>query len=317
MSPKSLTDVHVHMAAFPTPENGCFMSPRMRRSPLFRFFYYRMGLDPAKPEESNRLYVERLASLIRDSRYVAKAVILGMDGIYDAVGNSVANANDFVIPNAYVLQVAKVHPDVFRPGVSINPRRRDAMDELDLCADAGAALVKCLPNAMDMNPADPAFRPFWRRMAERRLPLLSHVGYEFSLRDHDQSVGDPARLIPALEEGVTVIAAHGLSYGLVFYEKYWPVFQDLTRRFPNFYWDCSALSLFNRCGMLLRIRHHPELWPRMVFGTDYPLPVLSLPALLAGRVDGWRELRRIDNPFDRQARLLETLGLPITGTLKL
>ena len=89
-------------------------------------------------------------------------------------------------------------------------------------ADAGAVLVKVLPNAQQFNPADPRYKPFYRALAERNLPFLSHVGYEFSLIGKDQSLGDPDRLRLALDEGATVIAAHACSYGLIFYEKFLP-----------------------------------------------------------------------------------------------
>jgi uncharacterized protein len=51
---------------------------------------------------------------------------------------------------------------------------------------------------------------------------LSHVGYEFSLIGKDQLLGDPDRIRLALDEGVTVIAVHGCSYGFMFYEKFLP-----------------------------------------------------------------------------------------------
>jgi predicted TIM-barrel fold metal-dependent hydrolase len=310
-----MLDVHVHLAAFPTSQNGCLMSPKMRDSWLFGTFYRKLGLDPAKPEESNRIYIERLLQSLQESRYVKQAVILAMDGVYDARGALNKEGTEFLITNDYVLKIAREHPEHFRPGVSINPQRRDAIEELDRCVAAGATLVKVLPNALAFNPANPAYIPFWKRMAHHRIPLLSHIGYEFSLIGQDQSVGEPQRLLPALEAGVTVIAAHGMSFGLFFYEKYWKTFGDYVRRYPNFYWDASALTLFNRVGMLLRIRRQPELWPRMVFGTDYPLPIFAYPALLVGNFKAWRELRAIKNPFDRHARLLEILGLPIKDNL--
>lgn len=312
-----MIDAHVHLAAFPTATNGCLMSEKMIDSFIFRMIYRKLGIDPRKPEESNRIYLEKLLKNLSESRFVKQAVILGMDGVYDDQGVLNKEATEFLIANDYVLDVARRCPEQLKAGVSINPRRRDAIAELERCKTAGAVLVKVLPNAQVFNPADPAFRSYWRKMADLNIPLLSHVGYEFSLIGQDQSVGDPDRLRPALEAGVTVIAAHGASFGLVFYEKYWSTFQALVKTYPNFYWDASALSLMNRFGMLLRIRRHPELWPRMVFETDYPLPVLSFPALAAGRIRGYRELRTVANPFDRQYRLLELLGLPVQENLPL
>jgi predicted TIM-barrel fold metal-dependent hydrolase len=81
--------------------------------------------------------------------------------------------------------------------------------------DCHVHLVKVLPNAQQFNPVDSKYRPFYRALVERKLPLLSHVGFELSLIGKDQSVGEPDRLRRALDEGVMVIAAHVCSYGLM------------------------------------------------------------------------------------------------------
>jgi hypothetical protein len=62
--------------------------------------------------------------------------------------------------------------------------------------------------------------------------------------------------------------------------------------------------------MLLRLRRHPELQGRMVFGTDYPVPSMAYPALLVGKWRGYWELLGIKNSFDRHYRLLQLMGLP-------
>ena len=304
----SLVDCHVHLAAFPDRGNGCLISRRMLRSPAFRFLRWRLSLPLDDPPAANRQYVAGLLAELRSSRHVGRAVVLGMDGVYDAVGRLDEARTDFLVGNDYVLGVVREHPELLA-GVSINPRRRDAVDEVRRCAEAGAALVKILPNAQQFDPADPGFRPFYRALAERRLPLLSHVGYEFTLFGHDQSAGDPERLRAPLDEGVTVIAAHACSFGLVFHEKFLPTLLDLARRYKGFYADISATTLPNRCGMLLRLRHHPEVHPRLLFGTDFPLPVFHLPAW--GRVSPkeLREIVRTRNRFDRQVLVCRGLGV--------
>lgn len=118
---------------------------------------------------------------------------------------------------------------------------------------------------------------------------MSHVGYEFSLIGKDQSLGDPDRLRPALEEGVTVIAAHACSYGLMA--------------------DISALTQPHRLKMLLHLRHHPELQSRLLFGTDYPLSVFHVATW--GRVGFGKlwNMIRTKNRFDRQVTVCEGLNL--------
>jgi predicted TIM-barrel fold metal-dependent hydrolase len=299
-----LTDVHVHLAALPDGDNGCIISPKMLRRPLARLVTWKFGVDFSNPAAANALYVERLLDELERSARVQKAVLLAMDGVYDAGGNLDRARTDFLISNRYALQVAQSRPDRFLAGASVNPQRRDALDELERVAAAGAALVKVLPNAQCFDPADQRYVPFYRALARLKLPLLSHVGYEFSLAGRNQSAGDPARLRNALEEGVAVIGAHGCSQGLFGYEPHLKTVAEFVRRYPRFYLDASALTLPNRADMLFILKRHPEFQERLLFGTDYPLPVFSYPAIGRGYGDAARAPY-----FDRQASVLDAVGV--------
>lgn len=306
---KSLIDCHVHLAALPDGSNGCYISPKMLRSPLFRFLLWKHRLPQNDPPRANQKYLDALLVELRASRHVQQAVLLGMDGVYDRQGRLSWAQTDFLIGNDYVLRTAKAYPNDFLAGVSINPQRRDAVEEIHRCADAGAALVKVLPNAQQFDPANPAYKPFYRALAARKLPFLSHVGYEFSLIGKDQSLGDPIKLRTPLEEGVTVIAAHACSYGLMVYERFLPTLLQFIQLYADFYADISALTLPNRFGMLLHLRRHPEVHARLLFGTDYPLSVFHFPCW--GRV-GPSILRKTimtTNRFDRQVLVCKSLGL--------
>ena len=306
---KELIDCHVHLAALPDGNNGCYISPHMLKSPLFRFLLWKHGLPLNDPGQANRKYVNDLLTELRASTHVRQAVLLGMDGVYDQAGRLSREETHFLISNEYVLETARAHPNDFLPGVSINPQRRDAVDQVHRCADAGAALVKVLPNAQQFNPADAKYKPFYRALADRRLPFLSHVGYEFSLIGKDQSVGDPNRLKFALDEGVTVIAAHACSYGLMVYERFLSVLLDFSHRYPNFYADISALTLPNRFRMLLHLRRHPDIYDRLLFGTDYPLSVMHAAAWGRVGLQTLRALVRTKNRFDRQYTVCKSLGV--------
>ena len=306
---RKMTDCHVHLAAFSEGSNGCYISPRMLQSPVFKFLLWKHGLNASTPDVANQKYVENLLEELRASQYVGQAVLLGMDGVYDREGRLDQQATEFVVSNDYVLKTTKTYPNEFLAGVSINPQRRDALDELHRCAEAGATLVKILPNTQQFDPAHQKYKPFYRALAKLRIPLLSHVGYEFSLISRDQSLGDPNRLRVALDEGATVIAAHACSYGLMLYEKFHPTFLDLVRRYQNFYADISALTQPNRFKMLLLLRQHPEVHNRLLFGTDYPLPVFHLPAWGRIGITSLKKIMRTTNRFDRQFQICRTLGL--------
>src|SRR3954467_9588506 len=171
-----LTDVHVHLAALSDGGNGCYISPKMLRRPLSRFVAWKFSVDLRKPAEANALYVERLSRELDRSREVKKAVLLALDGVYDLSGNLDTARTDFLVSNGYALAVAKSRPDRFLAGASINPQRRDAVDELERVAAAGAVLVKVLPNAQCFDPGDARYLPFYRALVRLKLPLLSHVG---------------------------------------------------------------------------------------------------------------------------------------------
>ena len=306
---KSLIDCHVHLAALPDGDNGCFISPKMLKSPLFRFLFWKHGLSVDRPREANQKYLDDLLVELRASRHVQKAVLLGMDGVYDHNGLLNRDRTDFLISNGYVLKTVQAHPNEVLAGVSINPQRRDAIDEVHRCADAGAILVKVLPNAKQFDPANPKYKPFYRALAQRNLPFLSHVGYEFSLIGKDQSVGDPERLRVPLDEGATVIAAHACSYGLILYEKFLPTLRDFVQRYPNFYSDISALTLPNRLRMLLHLREYPEVHERLLFGTDYPLSVFHVSAWGRVAFGTLRTMIKTKNRFDRQVEVCNGLRL--------
>jgi hypothetical protein len=304
-----MTDVHVHLAALPTAENGCHLSARMRRSFLFRWLARRLGLWGGDAAAANRQYVERLESELAASRHVRRAVLLALDGVYDERGELARDRTDFMISNDYLFEATRGRERLLA-GASINPRRRDALEELERCAARGAVLVKVLPNVQGFDPADRRFKDFYRALARLKLPLLSHVGWEFTLFAAEQSFGDPRRLALPLEEGVTVIAAHGCSAGLVTYGRNRAVLLEWAKRFPNFYVDTSALTLPSRVGALFQLAALGELADRLLFGTDYPLPVLCYPCLGAGAIRAYARARRNRNPFDRQWEVLRAVGLP-------
>lgn len=306
---KSLIDCHVHLAALPEGNNGCLISSSMLKSPLFRFLLWKHQLSPTDPGAANRKYIQDLLGELRASRYVQQAVLLGMDGVYTNEGRINHQATEFLISNDYVLQQTKEYPNDFLAGVSINPQRIDAIEELHRCAEAGAVLVKVLPNSQQFDPGHSRYKNFYRELAKLGLPLLSHVGYEFSLMGKDQSVGDPNRLRTALDEGATVIAAHACSYGLMLYEKFYPTLLEFVNHYPNFYADISALTLPNRLGMLLKLRYHPEIFDRLIFGTDYPLSVFHLPMWGLAKLSAIRHMINTTNRFDRQYLVCQNMGL--------
>lgn len=109
MTEKSLIDCHVHLAALPDGNNGCYISPKMLESPLFRFLLWKHQLSPDKPREANQKYLDDLLTELCASRHVQQAVLLGMDGVYDQRGRFNQAHTDFLISNDYILKTAQAH----------------------------------------------------------------------------------------------------------------------------------------------------------------------------------------------------------------
>jgi uncharacterized protein len=312
---KNLIDVHVHAAAFPDGKNGCIMSPSFQKGLAVWFIKWKMGLQNAAPAAMNRQYVDRLVSDVKSSDRISKAVLLAFDGVYDESGKLDLSHTSCLTSNDYVHQVVVQHPDFFFLGASINPQRRDALDELDRVEAMGARLIKIIPNSQAFDSSDSRYKPFYRALADKKIPLLSHLGAEHTFTVYDQKLGFPAKLQSALEEGAIVIGAHGCGSNSLFHRKFYEAFLNLMGSYPNFYLDLSALSLPLNAGMIFYLRRHPEYFDRYLFGTDYPLSAFATP--FVGRFGLAHQFRlwNMKNIFDKQAAILEGLRLRFgTGT---
>jgi len=259
--------------------------------------------------ELETLYVARLLEQLLSSSLTA-AVILAQDLVYDEQGRPINNVGSFYVPNDFVLQLAKKHPELL-PAVSIHPARPDALEELERCLAAGSVMMKCLPNCQNINCNDRRFTRFWERMAQARLPLLAHTGGEHTIPVFCRKYADPRVLALPLECGVNVIAAHCATRSGLFDPEYFHVFAGMTKRFPNLYGDTSAFNV------PIRGRHAPEclrepLVNRMVHGSDYPVPVHGHWAWMRRQID-WKTFRRWErqpNVLERDYQLKRAMGFP-------
>lgn len=143
---KSLIDCHVHLAALPEGNNGCIISSNMWKSSLFRFLLWKHHFTPSNPAAANHKYLQDLLRELRASKHVGKAVLLGMDGAYATDVDSTSKP-----PNSSLAMISsssrhEIFPTTFWRA-SPSPQRIDAIEELYRCAEAGAVLVKVLPNA--------------------------------------------------------------------------------------------------------------------------------------------------------------------------
>lgn len=309
-APLKPIDMHVHVVGNGSGNSGCWLHVRSWHRPMAAMMLKHIGLPfGALKGDLENLYVQRLLDLVRTSS-LGTIVILAQDEVYSEQGKKMENVGSHYVPNKYVLDLAKKHPE-FLPAVSIHPARPDALEELDRCLAGGAAIMKCLPNCHNINCNDRRYTKFWERMAEAKLPLLAHTGGEHTLPVVRAEYADPRILALPLECGVTTVAAHcGTKSGL-FDPEYFHIFAGMTKRFENLYGDTSAFNV------PIRGRHIPEclrepLVSRMLHGSDYPVPVHGHFAWLKGFVN-WKTFRRWEtqpNILERDYQLKLAMGFP-------
>jgi predicted TIM-barrel fold metal-dependent hydrolase len=304
-----MIDGHVHIVGTGAGGTGCWLRRRGAQRLLEPFLMRAIGLPrSALDGDFDRLYVERLLELVRDAG-ISQALILAQDDVYTDDGKCMTDTGAFYVPNDRVLELARLHPE-FVPAVSIHPARPDALEELERCLAAGAAVMKILPNCHNIDPGLPQYRRFWERMAAARLPLLAHTGGEKVLPEVRRELADPRALIAPLEIGVTVIAAH-CATAAPGSPDYFPYFVEMLQRYPNLYGDVSALS-FPRKARSIPTMLRPEVVSRIINGSDFPVPVRPFWCWIGGRLslrDFWRT-SRIGNTLARDVALKKALGFP-------
>ncbi len=300
--------MHVHMVGNGGDGLGGWLRLSGRHSLLAGFMVHQLGLPGSVLRgDLDGLYAESLLRLVRESSLDA-VVLLAHEQVYEADGTLRQDLGSMYVPNDSVLRLARQHPE-FLAGVSIHPARSDAMDELERCVELGAVLMKCLPNCQNIDVSDRHYQPFWERMAELRLPLLAHTGGEYTVPVIDAAFADPKLLRFPLQCGVTVIAAHCATSSGPFDRDYFDDWTGMLREFPNLYGDVSAMVSLNRCAHLRDCLRH-EIAPRILHGSDFPVPVLGhrlwLQRLLNGET--FRRIQKLKNPLERDWQFKQALG---------
>ena len=310
--PAGIVDIHCHIAGISAGGSGCFVSPAMRNN--WRFSIYLRSFGVTRKEllaKGDRLAADRISESLAQSKYVSQAVLLALDGVIGADGQLDTNRTEVYVPNEFVASMAAQRTNLLF-GASVNPYRADALERLAWAKAHGAVLVKWIPPIMAINPDDPKLIPFYKKMVELDLPLLSHTGKEKSFARADEEFGDPEKLRLPLSLGVTVIAAHIASAEKYHGERGPDRLARLMREYPNLYTDISALTQINRHGCLKEALTKPEFSGRLVYGTDYPLintllvsPWYSFRLSLREKLSIWRTR----NPWDRDVLMKHDLGV--------
>jgi uncharacterized protein len=298
-----IVDCHVH-AVTRLPGHG-YLSDYLLSRWNVRCMRWLLRITSKDPEIFERQAETRLLETIEGTETLEAAVVLALDAVYDREGNRDEANTHFVVTNDYVADLARRHPKVLF-GASVHPFRKDAVAELERCVQRGAVLLKWLPVVQNFNPSDERCFPFYEALAHHGLPLLCHTGGERMLPNVTTEVEDPALLVPALERGVTVIAAHCGSRDRRSHQDFVPSFIRLAHEYERFHGDTSALNLPTRSYAYKHILADEVVRRKLVHGSDWPVPTVPPQRI------GWGKATRLflteNNWMKRDVLIKQRLG---------
>jgi len=316
LDPAQVVDTHCHLVGVGDSGPDTWINPEMEKlwhagRYLQRHFYFNATcVGELRPVDD--AVVQRLVEQCREMRPGFRALLLAFDWARNGQGDISRQDSTFRVADAYAARVAGRYPDLFEWAASIHPLDPDAVTRLDEAAAKGARAVKWLPSAQMIDPADARCDRFYARLAQLRLPLITHGGAERAVHSALEELDNPLRLRRPLDAGVRVIVAHCASLGdgkdldapgtpLRSNFELFTRLMDEPRYRANLAGDISAITQANRVAVCATLLERGEWHERLLNGSDYPLPgvvpIVSLPLLVergllaADAVPTLRELR--------------------------
>lgn len=305
--PGHLLDLHVHLFGIGEGDTGCRMAKSITDGLQFRSLVWALRL-PEKGKYIDAAYEAVLVEQFKDSG-LTRIALLGQDAVYDRRGTADWNRTAFFVPNEYVFAVVARHPQSMIPCPSINPDRKDALDELERCHKKGARLFKIHPPTQGVNVADPKHMKFFRRCTDLEMVVLVHTGHEHSAPVIDADLASPRRLELALDQGCTLVACHAGTGWPTDKPDQLPEFLALLKQYPKLWGDTAVLGSAGRVRDFTRLLDEPLARARLLHGSDFPFPIA--PAAFSARI-GEEAARRIGqerNWLKKDLDLKESLGI--------
>ncbi|MEW6584511.1 MAG: hypothetical protein AB1442_02750 [Nitrospirota bacterium] len=341
-------DIHCHVAGngkdIGNADHDVFCYAEDNQHWFTRILYNLLETDLEKMEaDLNRdgiiatnEYFELLYRLFSESREIDNIVLLALDAVFSTdTGRLDERKTDLWVSNSFLWKkVQELNSRLgkeadpakrkkkFLFGASVSPNRLNWEPELDFVLNrTDAVLIKLIPSTQHIDLKDDRHRDFFRSLSQARMPLLCHVGPEYSFPEgiRNTRLDNFRNLEKLLESGVMVIAAHCAS----------PVFpvvdRNVTKDFLAFMrsynssgdvrlWaDISALSLSTRIPYIREIVDtFPPEW--LVNGSDFPIPIdgwAHLPLVTHDvTAEEYISIYKTKNPFDRDVKIKRAHGFP-------
>ena len=278
-------------------------------------------------------YLNLIYNSLSTSKEIQGVVLLGLDALYGPrSGKLDEKKTDLWVSNRFLARKVKELNDQlmkendsrkrekrFYWGASVSPNRKNWRKEMEFVLnDPNAVLMKLIPSVQHINLQDPRHKDYYKSLAKNRMPLLCHVGPEYSFpegirekeRDHFRLLEKP------LECGVTVIAAHCAT-------PVFPTDKNETKEFYRFmqransggkvqlWGDTSAFSLLTRIPILEEILEtFPPEW--LVHGSDFPIPIdgwVHLPGLTHDVTwEEYEKIKKMENLLDKDVVIKRAHG---------
>lgn len=253
-------------------------------------------------------FADRLIAHAEGAQSLDYACAMAMDGVYDAHGEFVPGESHLFVPNSWAIAVASRSPKLL-PIISINPQRKDALEELERWGPQAVAL-KWLPPAQRFDPSDSRHRDFLLHLRRLELPVICHSGTEHTLPRVTQRLGDPALCEPLLSLGIPVVFAH-CGTCTVFQPgvDHVPTFQRLLEKYDHAFGDTAGFCSIVRYRHVYRFSEERYLG-RILHGSDFPVPTSSIYFWRKLGLQGLKRLEGIRNPLERDAAIKRAAGMP-------
>lgn len=184
--------------------------------------------------------------------------------------------------------------------------------------NTNAVLIKLIPSTQHIDLTDERHKDFYNALSKKGIPLLCHVGPEYSFPEGIRKRGLDyfKNLEKPLEHGVTVIAAHCATpvFPIIdrnFIQEFYSLMKTANANEIKLWADTSALSLSTRLTFILEILETftPD-W--LVHGSDFPIPIdgwIHLPLITHNITpEEYIKIWKTKNPIDRDVRIKRAHG---------
>lgn len=273
----------------PNDFDSC-VSTRARRRLTWRIAQRAFGLPAGDDELNQHLAAEYEQHLLADGP-IERFVLLAFDAVFDDQGRCpplptrrAELGSDLYTSNSLVRDLCRRYPGRFLFGASVHPYRPNAVACVQEVFAAGACLLKWIPLHHNIDVNDTRTLAVLRKLAALGLPLLVHVGPEFTLTTQRPAYRSIEPLLEVLRtlrrEGCmpTVIVAHAATpvTPLGNCQSYRALLAALAGEFADapLYADISALATWGKASFLRQLLRRPELHHKLLFGSDFPVPPL-------------------------------------------